>query len=44
MIVVAEKPANRPGASARAAGAFPVVEAKWADAPTAFVSVKPAAV
>lgn len=44
MIVVAEEPATELVAALSAAGAFPIVEAKWADAPTAFVSVKPAAV
>lgn len=44
MIVVAENPATELVEALRAAGAFPIVEAKWADAPTAFVSVKPAAV
>jgi hypothetical protein len=44
MIVVAEKPATRLVEALSAAGAFPIVEAKWADAPTAFVAVKPAAV
>ena len=44
MIVVAEKPATDLVRALGAAGAFPIVEAKWADAPTAFVSVKPAAV
>ncbi len=44
MIVVAEKPATDLIAALSAAGAFPIVETKWADAPTAFVAVKPAAV
>jgi hypothetical protein len=44
MIVVAEKPATTLVEALAAAGAFPIVEAKWADAPTAFVSVKPSAV
>jgi len=44
MIVVADGPANDLVDALSAAGAFPIVEAKWADAPTAFVSVKPAAV
>src|ERR1700686_3532607 len=44
MIVVAENPATDLVEALRAAGAFPIVEAKWADAPTAFVSIKPAAV
>jgi GGDEF domain-containing protein len=44
MIVVAENPATELVHALGAAGAFPIVEAKWADAPTAFVSIKPAAV
>jgi GGDEF domain-containing protein len=44
MIVVAENPATDLVRALGAAGAFPIVEAKWADAPTAFISVKPAAV
>ncbi|MGH6728072.1 MAG: GGDEF domain-containing protein [Pseudolabrys sp.] len=44
MIVVAERPATDLVDALGAAGAFPIVEAKWADAPTAFVAVKPAAV
>jgi hypothetical protein len=44
MIVVAENPATELVEALSAAGAFPIVEAKWADAPTAFVAVKPAAV
>lgn len=44
IIVVAEDPATELVEALSAAGAFPIVEAKWADAPTAFVAVKPAAV
>jgi GGDEF domain-containing protein len=44
MIVVAENPAADLVQALGAAGAFPIVEAKWADAPTAFVAVKPSAV
>ena len=44
LIVVAETPATELTQALSAAGAFPIVEATWADAPTAFVSVKPAAV
>ena len=44
LLVVAEKPAAALVEALAAAGAFPIVEAKWADAPTAFVSVKPSAV
>ncbi|AXK80019.1 GGDEF domain-containing protein [Pseudolabrys taiwanensis] len=44
LVVVAEVPAPDVVEALGAAGAFPIVEANWADAPTAFVSVKPAAV
>jgi hypothetical protein len=44
MLVVAEKPATDLTQALSAAGAFPIVEAKWADAPTAFVAIKPSAV
>ena len=44
IIVVAENPATDLTEALSAAGAFPVVETNWADAPAAFVSVKPAAV
>lgn len=44
VIVVAENPATGLVEALSTAGAFPVVETTWADAPTAFVSVKPAAV
>ena len=44
MIVVAENPATDLVDALGASGAFPIIEAKWADAPTAFVAVKPAAV
>jgi PleD family two-component response regulator len=44
LIVVAEKPATALVEALAAAGAFPIIEAKWADAPTAFVAVKPSAV
>ena len=44
VIVVAENPAPDLVEALGAAGAFPIVEATWADAPTAFVTVKPAAV
>jgi len=44
IIVVAEQPATELVEALSAAGAFPIVEAKWADAPTAFIAVKPAAV
>jgi hypothetical protein len=44
ILVVAETPAVDLTTALSAAGAFPIVEATWADAPTAFVSVKPNAV
>jgi hypothetical protein len=44
LIVVGEQPAPGIVEALGAAGAFPIVEANWADAPTAFVSVKPAGV
>lgn len=44
LLVVSEEPATALVEALSAAGAFPVIEAKWADAPTAFVSVKPSAV
>ena len=44
LVVVAEKPATGLVEALGASGAFPIVEANWADAPTAFVSVKPSAV
>jgi len=44
LIVVAEQPATALIEALSAAGAFPIVETKWSDAPTAFVAVKPAAV
>jgi GGDEF domain-containing protein len=44
MIVVAENPAAGLVDALSAAGVFPIVETKWADAPTAFIAVKPTAV
>ena len=44
MIVVADVPATDLVDALVAAGAFPIVETTWADAPTAFDSVKPTAV
>jgi hypothetical protein len=44
LIVVAENPATDLMDALGAAGAFPIVESSWAEAPTAYVSVKPAAV
>lgn len=44
LLVVSDEPATAVVEALSAAGAFPVIEAKWADAPTAFVSVKPSAI
>src|SRR6185437_7706445 len=44
LIVVAEQPATGLVQALGAAGAFPIVEAKWTDAPAAFLTVKPTAV
>jgi hypothetical protein len=44
MIVVADSPAADLIDALSAAGVFPIVEAKWADAPAAFIAVKPTAV
>ena len=44
LIVVAEQPATELVQALSTAGAFPIVECKWADAPAAFVTVKPAAI
>src|SRR6201987_5055279 len=44
LIVVGEQPAPGIVEPLGAAGVFPIIEANWADAPTAFVSVKPAGV
>lgn len=44
MILVADAPATDLVEALGAAGAFPIVETKWADAPTAFASVRPSAV
>ncbi|MGE0564405.1 MAG: GGDEF domain-containing protein [Pseudolabrys sp.] len=44
LIVVAEQPAAQLVELLREAGAFPVVETKWTDAPTALVAVKPNAI
>jgi hypothetical protein len=44
IIVVAERPATGLIEALDAAGGFPIVETPWADAPTAFVAVRPAAV
>ena len=42
--MVAEQPATELVQALSTAGAFPIVECKWADAPAAFVTVKPAAI
>src|SRR6185295_12604257 len=44
IVVVAEKPAEGLVQAFTAAGAFPVVEARWADAAGAVASIKPSAV
>jgi GGDEF domain-containing protein len=44
LILVADGPAPALVDALTAAGAFPVVESKWTDAPAAFASVKPTAV
>jgi hypothetical protein len=44
LIVVAEQPATELVEALSTAGAFPIIESKWADAPAAFVTVKPAAI
>jgi hypothetical protein len=44
IIVVADTPSDELVAALGEAGAFPIIEASWTDAPTAFVSVKPCAV
>lgn len=44
LIVVAEQPAAELVEALSTAGAFPIVESKWADAPAAFLTVKPAAI
>ena len=44
IVVVAEQPADGLVQAFAAAGAFPVIEARWADAPGAVASIKPSAV
>jgi GGDEF domain-containing protein len=44
MIVVADNPATDLVDALGAAGAFPIVEAAWTDAPAAFVAVQPSAI
>lgn len=43
MIVVAERPATAIVAALQAAGAFPIVETRWADAADAVAAIEPAA-
>jgi hypothetical protein len=44
IVVVADTPSGELNEILGAAGAFPIVDASWADAPSAVVSVKPSAV
>src|SRR5918999_2438066 len=44
MVVVADIPAPDLVEALGAAGAFPVIESRWVDAPSAFISVQPSAV
>jgi GGDEF domain-containing protein len=44
MVVVADNPAPDLVEALGAAGAFPVVESRWVDAPSAFISVQPSAI
>ncbi len=44
IVVVAERPAGDLVAALSAAGAFPVIETTWTDAPASLVSIKPCAV
>jgi hypothetical protein len=44
IVVVAEHPASDLVAALSAAGAFPIIESNWTDAPASFVSIKPCAV
>jgi hypothetical protein len=44
LIVVAERPATGLVEALGTAGAFPIIETKWADAPASFLTVKPSAV
>jgi hypothetical protein len=44
MVVVAEKPAPDLVNALGAAGAFPVIEASWAEAAAAFISIQPSAI
>ena len=44
IVVVAERPASDLVAALSAAGAFPIIETNWTDAPASFVSIKPCAV
>ncbi len=44
MVIVADSPAPDVVDALSAAGAFPVVESRWPDAPSAFVAVQPSAI
>jgi hypothetical protein len=44
MVVIADSPAPDLVEALGAAGAFPVVQSRWADAPSTFISVQPAAI
>src|SRR5688500_10431948 len=44
MVVVADYPAPDLVEALGAAGAFPVVESRWTEAPSAFISIQPSAV
>jgi GGDEF domain-containing protein len=44
LILIADQPAAELVEALSSAGAFPIVETKWADAPAAFLTVKPSAV
>jgi hypothetical protein len=44
MVIVADNPAPDLVEALGEAGAFPVIESRWADAPSAFVSVQPSAI
>src|SRR4051812_3861802 len=44
MVVVADNPAPDLVEALGAAGAFPVVESRWTDAPSAFISLQPSAI
>ena len=44
LVVISQKPATSLVSALGAAGAFPIIEVRWADAPSALGSIKPAAV